>query len=65
MAYTRVKSAWQNETGLYAVKTMHSDEEPKYLNKLQLEKLMDLMPGYRWIIFENPKLNGLCTQTEK
>lgn len=53
---SRVKSAWQNEAGMYAVKTMFSDEEPMMLSEEELDKLIELMTGYRWIIFENPQI---------
>jgi len=48
------KSAWQNEEGMYAVKTQFSDEEPKMLSEEELEKLMELMQDYNFMIFENP-----------
>lgn len=54
MAYTKVKSAWQNESGMYAVKTQFSDEVPKMLTQEDLDKLIELMPDYNWFVVTNP-----------
>lgn len=65
MAYTKVKSAWQNESGMYAVKTMYSNEEPKIVSEDELEKLMELMgENYSWIIVENPIYQNQLKQSE-
>ena len=49
----KVKTAWQNpETLLFEIKDWATDKITHSLNEKDLQTLIELMPGYKWIIVE-------------
>lgn len=55
--YQRVKSAWQTESGFYELRNgFYSvpDQVTKMISEEELEKLMEVMDDYNFIIIMNP-----------